>query len=95
MEEEYPATHPVRHIPDRDVRYRSGPAKPPGRGQRHCLDDKQAPAVGATIVVKGTNRGTIADGQGKFSIEASSRDTLQISLIGYLPQEIPVGSQAE
>ena len=59
------------------------------------LDDKQAPAVGATIVVKGTNRGTIADGQGKFSIEASSRDTLQISLIGYLPQEIPVGSQAE
>lgn len=39
--------------------------------------------IGANVKVEGTTRGTITDMDGKFSIEASSKDKLVISFIGY------------
>lgn len=39
--------------------------------------------IGANVKVEGTTRGTITDMDGKFSIEASSKDKLIISFIGY------------
>lgn len=49
---------------------------------------------GATVMLKGTPRGTITDMEGKFSIEASANDILVFSYIGYRTQEIPVGKES-
>jgi len=53
-----------------------------------------APAAGATITVKNTNRSTVADEAGKFTIEASNRDVLVITMVGYAPKEIGVGNSS-
>ena len=47
---------------------------------------------GATIVVQNEGRGTTSDGDGKFSIEAIAGEMLVVSMIGYGPQTITVGS---
>lgn len=49
---------------------------------------------GATIVVKGTSIGAVTDASGNFSINVPGSDAvLIISSIGYVTQEIAVGSQ--
>ena len=53
-------------------------------------DPSGLPVIGANVVVKGTTNGTITDLEGKFSIEASLGNTLQISYIGYLSKDIRV-----
>lgn len=53
-------------------------------------DAKGEPLVGATIMVKGTNRGTATDIDGKFSIAASQGSTLTISYIGATPRDVVV-----
>ena len=53
------------------------------------------PVIGANVVVKGTTNGTITDFDGNYTIEGvSANDVLVVSYIGYLSQEIPVGSQS-
>lgn len=54
--------------------------------------DDQQPLPGATVVVKGTNRATITDMDGAFSIQASSGEILVISFIGFTENEIAVQS---
>ena len=49
--------------------------------------------AGVSIVVKGTSVGSLSDVAGNFSIKASDSQTLKFSFIGYLEQEIAVGSQ--
>jgi len=49
---------------------------------------------GATVLVKGTTRGFVTDGNGSYSITATSTDILVISFVGYLSQEIPVSGQS-
>jgi TonB-dependent starch-binding outer membrane protein SusC len=51
-----------------------------------------APLVGATVSVKNTNRSTVTDEAGHFSIEAASGDVLIITSVGFDPQNIRVGS---
>lgn len=53
------------------------------------------PLPGASVIVKGTTRGTQTDVNGQFVLEASPDDVLVFSFIGYQPQETPVGSQAQ
>lgn len=53
------------------------------------------PIPGVSVVVKGTNQGTITDFDGKFQIQASSSDILVISYMGYETQEIAVGNNVE
>lgn len=48
---------------------------------------------GASIVVKGSDRGTSANSTGDFTISAPANATLVVSFIGYKPQEIAVGNQ--
>src|SRR5690625_4475903 len=48
---------------------------------------------GVTIQVKGTSTGAVTDETGKFSLQASSADTLIASFIGYQDQVVPVGNQ--
>lgn len=41
------------------------------------------PLVGVTIVVKGTQNGTVSDGDGKFSVQAQPSDSLVFRYVGY------------
>lgn len=59
------------------------------------VDANGEPVIGANVVVKGTTNGTITDFDGNYSIEGvSANDVLAISYIGYISQEIAVGSQS-
>ena len=49
--------------------------------------------IGASIVIKGTTKGTITDENGNFTISASANDILIVSYLGYQIQEIPVNNQ--
>jgi TonB-linked SusC/RagA family outer membrane protein len=53
------------------------------------FDDKGEPIAGATIRVKGTNRGTVTDPNGNFKVNAEEGTTLLISAIGMKPTEKP------
>jgi hypothetical protein len=48
---------------------------------------------GASIIITGTVSGTITDLDGKFTISASEGDKLSVSFVGYLSEEIEIGSQ--
>lgn len=48
------------------------------------------PLIGVSIVVEGTNQGTVTDFDGNFSIPAKTGQTLKISYIGYETQEVKV-----
>jgi TonB-linked SusC/RagA family outer membrane protein len=59
------------------------------------LDEKQLPLPGANILVKGTTIGTVTDIDGEFSINVpNSSPLLVISFLGYLKQEMMVGTQS-
>src|SRR3954452_11507000 len=56
-------------------------------------DQNNQPVEGASVVVKGTTRGTSADAQGNFSIAAAPGEVLQISSVNFSPSEITVGNE--
>jgi TonB-linked SusC/RagA family outer membrane protein len=56
-------------------------------------DEKNEPLPGVTIKIKSTTKGTISDFEGKYSIQASSKDTLVYSMIGMALQTIPIKGQ--
>jgi TonB-linked SusC/RagA family outer membrane protein len=45
---------------------------------------------GASLTVKGTNRGTVSDAQGMFSIDARQGETIVVNYVGYETVEVPV-----
>jgi TonB-dependent starch-binding outer membrane protein SusC len=53
------------------------------------------PVPGATVLVKGTTRGTATDLDGKFTLELQPGDqVLVVSFVGYLNQEVQIGNQS-
>jgi TonB-linked SusC/RagA family outer membrane protein len=51
------------------------------------------PLIGVTVLVKGTNAGTVTDIEGNYSVNApSDAKSLVFSSIGYVSAEIPIGS---
>jgi TonB-dependent starch-binding outer membrane protein SusC len=53
------------------------------------------PVPGATILVKGTTRGTATDLDGKFTLPIQDGDQiLVVSFVGYLTQEVEIGNQS-
>ena len=52
------------------------------------------PLIGASVVVKGTTKGSVTDIDGKFSLEAPENATLVVSFVGYATQEVAAGSQS-
>ncbi len=59
-------------------------------------DSKGAAVSGVTINLKGTQRTTITDVNGKFKLQVTGRNpVLQITSIGYEDLEIPVGTEAQ
>lgn len=58
------------------------------------VDEHGLPIPGATIKVKGTSIGVIADAEGRFSINTpQGNNILVISFIGYVTQEIPLAGK--
>jgi TonB-linked SusC/RagA family outer membrane protein len=51
--------------------------------------------IGAGVIIKGTKIGTVTDFDGRFSIDASPDQILQISCIGFNTQDIQVGDKQD
>ena len=56
-------------------------------------DEAGEPIIGATVKVSGSNAGSITDFDGKFSVQAASNATLEISYVGYVPQKVRVAGK--
>ena len=56
-------------------------------------DAKGEPIIGANVLVKGSTTGTITDIDGNFSLNVPANAILQVSYIGYVTQEVPVGNK--
>ena len=56
-------------------------------------DDKEQPAIGITVTVKGTKKAVITGVDGSFSIAAKEGSTLVLSSIGYVTKEVAVTSK--
>ena len=57
--------------------------------------DVLGPITGASVVVKGTTNGNVTDIDGNFTLEGvKNGDIIQISFIGYIPQEIKYTGQS-
>lgn len=60
------------------------------------IDENDEPVIGATIKEKGTGNGVITDVNGRYSITVSQpKTTLQISYVGFISQEISVGTRTQ
>ena len=57
------------------------------------ISDETGPLPGATVIVSGTNTGTVADFDGNYSISANAGDVLVFSFVGFTAQEVSVGNQ--
>src|SRR5688572_20357906 len=54
--------------------------------------DDGAPLPGVTILIVGTNKATQTDVAGKFSISASTGQTLRFTSVGYTMNEVVIGT---
>lgn len=57
-------------------------------------DLKNEPLPGATVLVKGTSRGTVTDVDGTYAISANSGETLVFSFVGFEAKEVPIGASS-
>src|SRR5215210_4826525 len=57
------------------------------------VTDGSKPVSGVTVTVKGTNRATVTDNAGNFSINATGTDVLVLSSVGFSQQEIPLNNR--
>lgn len=55
-------------------------------------EESGIPLPGATLMIKGTQRATVTDFDGNFSIQGSAGETLLVSYIGYHTLEVTIGS---
>lgn len=81
------------YLKEKPVQANASPVKKTVYGT--VLDDAGLPVIGAGVVVKGTTRGASTGLDGEFSLEASPKETLVFSSIGYDTVEILVGNQTE
>ncbi len=56
-------------------------------------DENGEPVIGATVKVKETQKGTITDFDGNYSIEAAPNATLIFSYVGYQTQEVSISGK--
>ena len=58
------------------------------------VEDSFGPIAGAAVIIKGTTTGVITDMNGNFSIDVSNGETIEISFLGYITQEINYTGQS-
>ena len=61
----------------------------------HVKDDTGEDIIGASVIVKGTQNGTVTDFDGNFQLKCEPGVTLVISFIGFNPQEVKAANQME
>ncbi|WP_314033310.1 SusC/RagA family TonB-linked outer membrane protein [Xanthocytophaga flava] len=55
-----------------------------------------APMAGVSVSLKGTTQGTVTDANGAYSLTVVNEDAILVfSFIGYIPQEVKVGTQTK
>lgn len=52
--------------------------------------ETNAPLWGASVSVKGSQKGNVTDSKGRYQLAASSNSTISVSFVGYEPVEVPV-----
>ena len=58
-------------------------------------DEKSEGLPGVSVILKGTQRGTVTDADGRYKLDVpDGGSTLVYSFVGYLSQEVKVGNQA-
>ncbi len=57
------------------------------------VDTKGVPVVGANVLEVGTSNGVITDFDGNFTLKVGKNAVIRISYVGYVTQEIKVGSK--
>ena len=58
-------------------------------------DESGSPLAGASVVVKGTTNGVVADARGNYSITVSDNNSvLEFSFLGYVSQDINIGGRS-
>lgn len=58
------------------------------------IDDSGVPVVGATVMIEGTDIGSVTDFDGFYSISASPGQTLLFSCLGYITENAVVGKSS-
>lgn len=66
-------------------------AQAPIKGK--ITDENGSPLSGVSITIKGTNRGTIADDDGSFTIDANPGETIEFSIVGYKIKSVKLGNE--
>ena len=61
----------------------------------HVKDDTGEYIIGASVIVKGTQNGTVTDFDGRFQLKCEPGVTLVISFIGFTPQEVKAANNME
>ncbi len=56
----------------------------------HVTDAEKRSLPGVSVLIKGTNNGTVTSQEGDFSIKANTGDVLVFTFIGYQAKEVPV-----
>lgn len=69
------------------------PQQPTKRITGHVKDESGLPVIGANIVERGTNNGTVSDFDGNFHLIVSEKSILDISFIGYISQSLRAENQ--
>jgi TonB-linked SusC/RagA family outer membrane protein len=59
------------------------------------LDEKGEGIPGASVAIKGTQKGTLTSIDGTYNIDATPDAILVVSFVGYLREEVPVGNKAQ
>lgn len=62
---------------------------------RGTVSDAFGPAIGASVVQKGTSNGVVTDMDGRFTLTLPSNGVLVVSFIGYRTQEIAVAGKTQ
>lgn len=58
-------------------------------------DESNGPLANASVMIKGSKKGTTADDQGNFTITVTAGDILVINAVGYEKKEVPAGNETE
>lgn len=79
---------------DNPVRFEASQQFRPVKGK--VLDEKGEAVIGANIILKGTQIGTVTDTDGNFTLEVPSLDgTLQVSFMGFDTREIAISGKTQ
>ena len=58
-------------------------------------DQNDLPIPGVSVLIKGTNQGTITNLDGEYALMVGEDDVLLFSFLGFKPREIPVNDRSE